>query len=83
MSRCKLRKLLFIKYTFEEKNNYFVSFEILNNILFFSNLFFSIKEKDVILQNLQTTESQLKSQLSELENGLETQRGKNNVSIKL
>ena len=83
MSRCKLRKLLFIKYTFEEKNNDFVSFEILNNILFFSNLFFSIKEKDVILQNLQTTESQLKSQLSELENGLETQRGKNNVSIKL
>ena len=43
--------------------------------------FFSIKEKDVILQNLQTTESQLKSQLSELETGLETQRAKNNVSI--
>merc|ERR1712025_157768 len=37
-----------------------------------------IKEKDVILQNLQTTESQLKSQLSELETGLETQRAKNN-----
>ena len=49
----------------------------------FFQINFSIKEKDVILQNLQTTESQLKSQLSELETGLETQRAKNNVSIKL
>jgi len=37
-----------------------------------------IKEKDVILQKLQTTESQFKSQVSKLESDLKVQKSKNN-----
>ena len=48
---------------------------------FQNNFFFSIKEKDVILQKLHSAESQLKSQVSKLESDLEDQRAKNNVSV--
>ena len=47
---------------------------------FQNNFYFSIKEKDVILQKLHSAESQLKSQVSKLESDLEDQRAKNNVS---
>ena len=40
-----------------------------------------LKEKDVILQNLNSTESKYKTQVSKLEADLEDQRAKNNVSI--
>ena len=39
-----------------------------------------LKEKDVILQNLSSVESQYQTQVSKLEADLEDQRAKNNVS---
>ena len=48
---------------------------------FQNNFYFSIKEKDVILQKLHSAESQLKSQVSKLESDLEDQRARNNVSV--
>ena len=42
-----------------------------------------LKEKDVILQNLSSVESQYQTQVSKLEADLEDQRAKNNVSIRI